>query len=739
MDHGDYVHLIASEVEKKIGSPEFESALLASLRPDAPPQPLTASISASDETPEPGGQVALSWSTTGATEIFISADPDVGLLGPLESEGELAVTVDEDTVFELTATNEAGDEAIDAVLVDVMEEPEPEIHQLSGFQPGGFLVPAGATWEIPPGEVVETDGGVLIAGRLIMRGSGDMANPTTLRIVKADGSPIDEEAFVGGGSIPLASDPGVWIIGKGVLDAIGTKRTRWTRGPGGFRLVDGIVVADEIPADWEKGDELRRVPHERFDYGYGVGVDTRQEPEGFEGLPRYKLGDAIPTTTLGDGTVQPTEVINFAADVLICGTPGGRVHITVLGTAPQTIKWIEIRWTGPRQATGDSNISKAVKGRKAFHIHMLGDASRGTLLVGVFVRDCGSDAFFPHASHGCTFYDCLAYDINGNGFDWNRRVPDGFLKHFDDDTSLSVKERKAAKRAATDAFVITRDVVYQHCAVVLQRPIPSFRGVGLTAFNLNRNTGGQLLDSFSACNQGSTSSCGVHWPGGSAAAPNVWTVTRVVTHANRVGGARVWWTTATGLHRPDIVIYHCGTGVLHGSYGNPNWDWLLQVTACGTALSLHAVSSGTPSKHTLLFDDANYVLRFGGYAARCERNLVTKKHPVVPRRPTLFHEVKFTPDAPFVIDEPADAGGWMDFVNCPEVKEDLFQLDSLGLPREAKKPALIVPGTTVRILTDGTARQLSSDSAWTDVPNFYPLAEPDSNGYQAPGEITEVS
>ncbi len=737
LEKRDYIDLIAEELPK-LRSPEFEAALRISLRPEVPPQPLTASISASDETLAPGEPVVITWATTGATEIFISADPGLGLIGPLPSEGKLALTVDEDTVFEVRATNEAGDEVRDAVLVDVDEEAGTETRELSGFQPGGFLVPAGQIWEIPPGVVVETDGGVVVAGTLIMRGSGDMEQPTTLRFVKADGSPIDEEAFVGGGAIPLASDVGLWIVGNGVLDAIGTKRTRWSRGPGGFRLVDGIVVVDEIPADWEEGDEMRLVPHERSDDGYGVGV--KKEPESFEGLPRYKLGDAIPTTVLGDGTVQPTEVINLEADLLICGTPGGRVHITVLSDVPQTIKWTEIRWTGPRKATGDSNISKDVAGRKAFHVHMRGDASRGTLLEGVLVRDCGSDAFFPHASFGVTFLDCLAYDINGNGFDWNRRVPDGFLKRFDDDTSLSPKERRAAKQAATDAFVITRDPVYDHCAVVLQRPIPSFRGVGLTAFNLNRSTGGVLLDSFSACNQGSTSSCGVHWPGGTAAAPNAWKVERVVTHANRVGGLRVWWNGAEGPNRPDVVIYHCGgAAVLHGAYGNPQWDYLLQVTACGTGVVLWASSTGEQVKHELVFDDANYALRFRGYVARCGRNLLTQKHTVIPRRPTLFEGVKFTPDALFVIDEPVDKGGWMDFVNCPEAKEDLFQLDSLGLPRVVKKAAVIVPGTTIRILTDGTARQLSSDGAWADIENFYPLPEPDADGYQAPGEIIEVT
>ncbi len=164
-------------------------------------------------------------------------------------------------------------------------DPDPDVREIRGFQPGGIAPPFGETWQVF-GEV-ETDGSVGGEGTLRIRGSGDMANPNVLRFIG-----VDEEKMVGGVYAP-DTDIGLWGIGNGKLDIIGTKRTRWCRGV--------------LPDDWDlDNDEIYVVPHEEGDYG-------------LDGLVRWRRGDPIPTVTLGDGSLIHTELINLSCDILIEG------------------------------------------------------------------------------------------------------------------------------------------------------------------------------------------------------------------------------------------------------------------------------------------------------------------------------------------------------------------------------------------------------------------------------------
>lgn len=53
------------------------------------------------------------------------------------------------------------------------------------------------------------------------------------------------------------------------------------------------------------------------------------------------------------------------------------------------------------------------------HWHMMGDDSRGQVVTGVVVKDSPNRAFVPHASHGITFFDCIASNIAGSAWWWN--------------------------------------------------------------------------------------------------------------------------------------------------------------------------------------------------------------------------------------------------------------------------------------------------------------------------------
>ena len=52
----------------------------------------------------------------------------------------------------------------------------------------------------------------------------------------------------------------------------------------------------------------------------------------------------------------------------------------------------------------------------------------------------------------------------------------------------------------------------------------------------------------------------------------------------------------------------------------------------------------------------------------------------------------------------------------------------------------VIPGTTIRISSEeGSNAARMADSVWAPVDPFYPIPEPDAAGFQAPGEITEVT
>ena len=585
--------------------------------------------------------------------------------------------------------------------------PDPDVKVITGFMPGGFTVPAGETWEIVG--IVETDANVIVAGTLRMRGSGDMDDPTTLRFIN-----VDEEAFVGGGLDPVATDVGLWGVGDGLLDFIGTKRTRWCRGV--------------LPDDWEDTDDMLIVPHLQDDYG-------------LDGLDPYLLGDDIPTIILGDGSETHTEIINLSCDVQVCGTPGGRSHITIVGDVPQTTKWFCARWMGPRKATGDSNISAKVGGRVGVHFHRMGEASRGSLLEGVLVMDCGSHGFQPHASSGITLKDTLVYRSNETAYWWNHSLPSGFGNDIVDEDE---------RRAAENAFRTTADPVFDHCGSAIITTIPVFRGAP-SGFLLGRVEGTAVVrDCFAAGNQSRNSGAGFQWPSRANGGKVPWVVEDCVSHNNRCNGLRTWQNTVTGPHDVDVLVYHCEKAAyVIGAYGLPNYVFRVRATRCGTGIVIWAQSSGDVRRSVIHFNEANYALRFTGkdgargYMAGCGRNMLWKKHTAAPRRPVLLRDIDFTPGALFVLQEIEGKAGWADFVECTQVDQGQFRLDSLSGPRLVdmkKETDLTIPGTTIRISSEeGSNAARMAGGVWAPVDPFYPIPEPDAAGFQAPGEIVEVT
>lgn len=71
--------------------------------------------------------------------------------------------------------------------------------------------------------ILTVTGNIIVTGLLISR-----PNPDVTHMIRFTG--IDESKFVGGGDVPLDSDPGLWVIGAGQLDLQGTVQPIFEKG-----------------------------------------------------------------------------------------------------------------------------------------------------------------------------------------------------------------------------------------------------------------------------------------------------------------------------------------------------------------------------------------------------------------------------------------------------------------------------------------------------------------------------
>lgn len=381
----------------------------------------------------------------------------------------------------------------------------------------GFTVPAGEVWIFDPDvtTTVTVGGNVVVRGRLEMRPSSD-AVAHTLRF-----EGIDEREAVGGHTdVPLDSDVGLWVTGDGQLDLRGTPRAGWNR--------------TGVDPSWRRDDVLVAAPQAMDEYRTFLD---------------FEAGSAVPTVLGPDGTQHPTEVANLTRNVRILGggsnppdvlTENGRAHITMLHcNQPQVVMDVELRWLGPR-ASHQRDGTDGLVGRYPFHLHKCGDGSRGTIVDGVVVRDSGNRAFVPHASHGVTLHDTVAFNV------W--------------ETPYWYDEGEGNE---------TRDLLIDHAAAFKVSDWPRKRGYSLAGFELGRGTGNVVRGSVVAGVLNTTNnSGGFLWPSHANTSDNVWDFHDNVTHNNRGAGIGVWQNDWNDHLIERFVSYRNGEGLRHGAYLN---------------------------------------------------------------------------------------------------------------------------------------------------------------------------
>lgn len=364
---------------------------------------------------------------------------------------------------------------------------------ISGDMAGGFTVPEGQAWKIDG--VVETDGNVIVEGLLAQR-PGDWL----------DFKEVDESMFEGGGMEPKPNDTGLWIMGPGTWDICGTPKAAWNR------------TGDD--PTWSDSDELLSAPQAIGDY---------------KTFTPFARGSAVPQITDPWGTVRKTEILNMTRDCGLRGLADGRVHVFIHSDKPQRICHCLIQHVGPRKD------GKKIVGRWGLHWHHTFDGSRGSLAEGVLIRDCGTHAFVPHASHGVTLRQTIAFDFDDDAY-WGDLVSD-------------------------DPLTASDDVL--HDQIMAARG--GHKGTNANIFGWFAAAGKNVLmkDSVMVGVGGSPKSndpAGYGWIANQGAA---WELENNVAHNCAGSGSWLYQNPTESGEIKGLTIYHCGkAGIDHGAYKN---------------------------------------------------------------------------------------------------------------------------------------------------------------------------
>lgn len=380
---------------------------------------------------------------------------------------------------------------------------------------------------------------------------------------------IDEKRFVGGGMEVIATDVGLWASGTGKLDFAGTARTAWVRASESVPAGTRTITLASAPTGWQVGDDVvvtptgapdgRTVHFDAYDTATISAISGRTLTLASATRFAHPVVQVAPDVRLGP------EVMNLTRNVRIEGTPGGRAHFTVLSKQVQDIAYTAVRHVGPRQPFGA--YTKGVLGRYGLHFHMCGDASRGSRVTGVVVRDSGSHAFVPHLSNGITFNGCISHNTLDEAYWWDMNFGRG-------------------------GAIPSNDIEYRSCIASRVNNDPEFRGYRLAGFVLPAGTGNKAVDCVAVGVRGNGDAAGFLWP--ESAGTGVWQFTGCIAHNNKRNGIFVW-QNSWEVHRVEaFAMYHNGgVGVSHGAYVNlyqyvdgivyGNWEG---------GVDLHAVSRG---------------------------------------------------------------------------------------------------------------------------------------------------
>lgn len=456
---------------------------------------------------------------------------------------------------------------------------------------------------------------------------------------------VDESRFIGGGMRVIPSDVGLWVTGNGVLNIAGSPRLAWTRTTETIPAGSTSFILREDPVGWRVGDEVILTPtlppsNPNFEVAYDIGTVTAVD----RFARRITLRDPTkfdhPAVQVEPGVVLTAEVLSLTRNVRIEGTPAGRFHVWIKSSRRQRIRNASLRFTGPRRPMApDPNLppstTEPVPGRYGLHFHMMGEASKNTIVEGVVVMDSGNHAFVAHQSHGVTFRDCITHNTFEDPYWWDPSPdPDNIPAHPTD------------------------DLLYERCVASMVRSDPPWWGFRMTGFFLGAGKGNVARDCVAVGVEGEVESSGFNWPETSG---GLWTFQDCLAHNNRVYGIRVWQNNDLPNVISRFIGYHIGqVGIFQGSYTNSfrYEDSVLYANGLA-AVDSHAVSFASPiqSFSNLRCDQA-------GLSPYC---VVTTPHPTPSLAPVRFTGCRFrgfTKAAFGFVDSPSAFPNVYSVANC---------------------------------------------------------------------------
>ncbi|KIQ61507.1 hypothetical protein TR51_19230 [Kitasatospora griseola] len=409
---------------------------------------------------------------------------------------------------------------------------------------GSLLIDTGGSLVFAKGRSLTLESGGNVEVRGVLALAPDAAHTHTLRFPD-----IDEHRFQGGGMTVVDTDTGLWVTGSGYLRLDGAPRTAWVRAAAELKAGDTVVRLAADPEGWQAGDELAvtpTAPPDAADFATSYDLVTVQRIDGRTVTLTAPLQHAHPRVSTGGGAVFGAEVLNLTRNVRVEGTEQGRAHVHLTSSRPADVRHAVLSRVGPRAEGKDSwngkPVTEPVLGRYGLHFHMLQDASRGTVVEGVVVRDAGSHAFVPHMSHGITFRGCISHQTWEDAYWWDgpsdTRNPQG----------------------------PSNDITYEGCVASRTVFEPNQRGYRLTGFSLGAGTGSTARDCVAVGVQGATGASGYEWP---ETSEGVWTFENCLAHNNLENGVFVWQNSEHPHTVTGFAAYHNGGwGIEHGAYLN---------------------------------------------------------------------------------------------------------------------------------------------------------------------------
>jgi hypothetical protein len=182
------------------------------------------------------------------------------------------------------------------------------------------------------------------------------------------------------------------------------------------------------------------------------------------------------------------------------------------------------------------------------HWHLNYDCTRGTLVENVTVRNSPNRAFVPHASHGITFLNSSAFNINKDAFWWNPPC-----SHPDE---AGLRQSKchldSSHDIVVDGMLLDTVEVGRGCGMDCQRG---------SAYMLGKGTGNVIRNSHAENVTGDVNCSAYQWP---EKGHGVWVFENNTSAGGNCHGIFVWQNDSTD----NIIDGFVGGGVDHGAYGN---------------------------------------------------------------------------------------------------------------------------------------------------------------------------